>query len=175
MLTVDTDTQLRGRLIAAGRVVVNLWFDGDIACSNLVIGPNGYLTGSAAAREIIIEGQVTGPIHASSVILKGGCIVEGDIHHTTITIEPGATMTGRAARFPAIQLPAELLQLEAKAEADRAALEDAELNSFEPDPVPERVLTPVAKPFDMGQSSPGVKPLAGANTGSKILPLRRNT
>ncbi len=136
VLTVETETELRGRLVAAGRIVVNLWFDGDIVCSNLVIGPNGYLTGSAAAREIIVEGQITGPIHASSVILRGGCIVEGDVHHTTIAIEPGATMTGRASRFPVIQLPAELLQLEAKSEANRSALEDATYRSFEPDPTP---------------------------------------
>ena len=139
MLTVETDAELRGRLVAAGRIIVNLWFDGDIVCSQLVIGPNGYLTGSAAAREIIVEGQITGPIHASSVILKGGCIVEGDVHHTTIAIEPGATMTGRAARFPVIQLPAELLQLEAKSEADRKALENAEHRSFEPDLPPARI------------------------------------
>ena len=126
MLIIETDTVLRGRLVAAGRIVLDLWFDGDIVCSKLEIGPSGYMTGSAAAREVIVEGHVVGPIHASSVILKGGCIVEGDVHHTSIIIEPGATMTGRASRFPAIQLPAELLQLEAKAEADQAALEDAE-------------------------------------------------
>ena len=178
MLTVDTDTELRGRLVAAGKIVVNLWFDGDIVCSRLVIGPSGYLTGSAAAREVIVEGQVTGPIHASSVTLKGGCIVEGDVHHTTITIEPGATMTGRAARFPAIQLPAELLQLEAKSEAGRAALEDAEFHSFEPDPVPAHsplpgsalphsVLAETAPPRGQSKTSAGTKPDA------KIVTLHR--
>ena len=179
MLTVDTETELRGRLVAAGRIVVNLWFDGDIVCSHLVIGPNGYLTGSAAAREIIVEGQVTGPIHASSVVLKGGCIVEGDIHHTTITIEPGATMTGRASRFPAIQLPAELLQLEANSEADRTALEDAQHRSFEPDPAPAKHAPQSgARPIAAGlpavsSSSAGSNPPSTLSADPKILPLRR--
>ena len=180
MLTVDTETELRGRLIAAGKIVLNLWFDGDLVCSKLIIGPNGYLTGSAAAREIIVEGQVAGPIHASSVVLKGGCIVEGDIHHTSIIIEPGATLTGRASRFPAIQLPAELLQLEAKAEADRSALEDAEFNTLGLDdaPVPyssdmmrpaEPAFQPAAKSPTSAKSAPAAVP-----TGPNILPLRRN-
>jgi cytoskeletal protein CcmA (bactofilin family) len=158
VLTVDTDAQLRGRLVAAGKIVVNVWFEGDLVASKIVIGPGGYLTGSAAAREIIVEGQVAGPIHACTVILKGGCIVEGDIHHTTITIEPGATLTGRSSRFPAIQLPAELLQLEAQAADDRAAIEQAEQRSFVPDPVPLKA------------SSKPVPPKPPNN----ILPLRRN-
>lgn len=157
MLTVDTDAQLRGRLVAAGKIVVNVWFEGDLAASQIVIGPGGYLTGSAAAREIIIEGQVTGPIHASNVVLKGGCIVEGDIHHTTITIEPGATMTGRSSRFPVIQLPAELLQLEAQAADDRSAIEDAERRTIVPDPAPIR---------PSAQQAPPKSP-------NNILPLRR--
>lgn len=173
MLTVETETALRGRLVAAGRIVVNLWFDGDIVCSTLIVGANGYLTGSAAAREIIIEGQVSGPIHASSVTLKAGCIVEGDIHHTMITIEPGATMTGRASRFPAIQLPAELLQLEAKSEADRAALEDAELHSFAPDPTPPRMSPMLANEALAARPALLAQP-PSVPSGGKIVPLRRN-
>jgi Polymer-forming cytoskeletal len=176
VLTVDTETELRGRLVAAGRIVVNLWFDGDIVCSHLIIGPNGYLTGSAAAREIIVEGQVTGPIHASSVVLKGGCIVEGDIHHTTITIEPGATMTGRASRFPVIQLPAELLQLEAKSEADRTALEDAAHRSFEPDPTPATFAgLHGSRPVAPSIPAAGPATPAGLTADAKILPLLGNT
>jgi Polymer-forming cytoskeletal len=178
VLTVDTDTQLRGRLVAAGRVVVNLWFDGDIVCSHLTIGSSGYLTGSAAAHDMIIEGQVSGPIHASSVVLKGGCIVEGDIHHTTIIIEPGATMTGRASRFPVIQLPAELLQLEAQAADERSAIEDAVERSFAPDPTPAHAPQSVIRPIP---GLPGVAWPTAAEmepavslSPSNILPLRRS-
>ncbi len=177
MLTVDTDTQLRGRLVAAGKVVVNLWFDGDMVCSHLTIGPSGYLTGSAAAHEIVIEGQVSGPIHASTVVLKGGCIVEGDVHHTTITIEPGATMIGRASRFPVIQMPAELLQLEAQAADERSAIEDAVERSLASEQPPEFASPNSNQTLpglpDMKRPAPGGVRPADAISASNILPLRR--
>jgi len=189
VLTVDTDTQLRGRLVAAGKIVVNVWFEGELVASTIVIGPGGYLTGSAAAREIIVEGQVTGPIHASSVILKGGCIVEGDIHHATITIEPGATMTGRAARFAVIQLPAELLQLEAQAADDRSAIEKAEQRSFVPDPGPSYPPPRAASGLGALKDAPPAGSLPGMSgvtwpsapkptqspLSADVVPLHRNT
>jgi cytoskeletal protein CcmA (bactofilin family) len=130
MLTVDAETQVRGRLVAAGCVRLETWFEGDIVCSRLEIGPDGYICGTVAAHEVIVEGQIVGPVHASVVHLFGGSFVEGDIHHTVLKMEPGATLTGRSSRFKAIQLPAELLALEAKADADRSALEHAERSSI---------------------------------------------
>lgn len=129
MLSIETETKSLGRLVVAGRVVLNIWFEGDIVCSRLEIGPDGYVSGTIAAREIVVEGQVVGPIHACSVHLKSGAFVEGNVHHTALTLEPGATLTGRASRFRAIQLPAELLALEAKKAADEEALVQAERQS----------------------------------------------
>jgi cytoskeletal protein CcmA (bactofilin family) len=115
MLTADTDTPIRGRLVVAGRVVLASWFEGDIVCSELVIAPDGYVRGTVATRTLTVEGQIVGPIHAEAVHLASSAFIEGDVHHIMLEMAPGATLAGRAVRFKAIQLPAELLSLEARA------------------------------------------------------------
>lgn len=114
MMIVDSETPLQGRLVAAGRVRLDQWFEGEIICSELEIGPDGYLHGSVAAREITVAGQIVGPVHGETVKLLAGAFVEGDIRHVSLSIEPGATLTGRSSCFKALQFPAELLSLEAR-------------------------------------------------------------
>lgn len=118
MLTVDTQAPMRGRLIAAGRLVLNSWFEGDIYCSRLEIGPDGYIRGTVVAREVVTEGQIVGSVHAGTVHLLAGAFVEGDICHTALTLDRGATLSGRALRFPAIQYPIDFLNVEAIAERE---------------------------------------------------------
>ena len=135
MLTINSDVVVKGRLVVAGPVVLDMWFEGDIICSHLEVRPNGYLQGSVAAHDVVVHGQIVGPVHASSIHLKGGCFMEGDIHYTKLVIDPGATVMGRSSRFPVIQMPAELLQLEAKQSNEREALERAAKDTIESDPL----------------------------------------
>jgi cytoskeletal protein CcmA (bactofilin family) len=135
MLTLNSEVAVKGRLVVAGPVVLDLWFEGDIVCSKLEVRANGYLQGSASAHEVIVYGQIVGPVHASQVTLKGGCFMEGDIHYTKLLMDQGATFMGRSSRFPAIQMPAELLQLEAKQNIDQDALERAAKDTVESDPL----------------------------------------
>lgn len=115
MLTVQSNALARGRLIAAGRVVLDSWFEGDVVCSRLEIGPDGYVRGTVIAHEVVSSGQVVGIVHASSVHLLPGAFVEGDIRHSLLKLDRGATLSGRALRHPALQFPPELLDLEARA------------------------------------------------------------
>jgi cytoskeletal protein CcmA (bactofilin family) len=135
MLTINSEVAIKGRLVVAGPVVLDLWFEGEIVCSRLEVRSNGYLQGSASAHEVIVHGQIVGPVHATSVTLKGGCFMEGDIHYTKLLMDHGATFTGRSSRFPAIQMPAELLELEAKQNVDQLALERATQESVASDPL----------------------------------------
>ena len=116
MLSAHSDTPMRGRLVVAGRITLDTWFEGDIACSELEIGPDGYILGTVCARRIVVEGQIVGTVHAGNVVLKSGAFIEGDIHHTAVKMDSGATVSGRVMRFPAIQFTAELLALEAQSE-----------------------------------------------------------
>lgn len=115
MLTIDTTTLMRGNLVAAGKVRLDTWYEGDIQCSRLDIGPDGYVNGTIVARELTVEGQIVGSVHAGIVHLMAGAFVEGDIHHHLLSLHPSATLVGNALRTTQLPFPAELLALEAKA------------------------------------------------------------
>ena len=122
MLVVETQGVIRGKLMAAGRLRLNCWLEGDIVCSRLEIGRDGYVLGNVTARELYIEGQVVGAIEASVVHLMDGAFVEGDIRHSVISIHPSASLLGSAVRSRGFA-PTELIALEARTSADRNEVE----------------------------------------------------
>ena len=125
MLVVDTQTLMRGTIIAAGTVKLDGWFEGDIVCSRLEIGADGYLLGSATARELWVEGQLVGSVNAGTVHLLKNALVEGDVLHDVLSKHHSATLTGRAIRSRGFQMPPDLLMLEAKALIDQDDMERA--------------------------------------------------
>lgn len=120
MLSITSDTPMRGRLVAAGRIVLNSWFEGDVLCSRLELGPDGYVLGRVIARTVISEGQIVGPVTADRLSLLPGAFVEGDVVAASLEVSPGATLTGRSRRVPSIVYPAELLELEGRTSEGRA-------------------------------------------------------
>jgi|CXWL01.1.fsa_nt_gi cytoskeletal protein CcmA (bactofilin family) len=122
MLLVETESVIRGKLKAAGKMRLDCWLEGEIVCSRLEIGPGGYVLGNVTARELFVEGQIVGQIEASVVHLMEGAFVEGDIHHSVISIHPTATLLGKAVRTQGFS-PSELVALEEKSAAGRNDLE----------------------------------------------------
>jgi cytoskeletal protein CcmA (bactofilin family) len=116
MLHIDTTSVLRGSFTAAGRVQLNSWFEGDILCSRLDIGRDGYVKGNITARELHVEGQIVGTVHAGIVHLMEGSFVEGDVHHHVLSLHPTASLMGTALRSTRMPFPQELLALEARSE-----------------------------------------------------------
>ncbi|MDX2307519.1 MAG: polymer-forming cytoskeletal protein [Hyphomicrobium sp.] len=115
MLTIDTTTLMRGNFTAAGRIQLNTWFEGDILCSRLDVGPDGYVKGNVITRELFLEGQIVGSVNAGIVHMMEGSFVEGDVHHHIMSLHPSATLVGHAYRTTRLPFPEELLALEAKA------------------------------------------------------------
>lgn len=124
MLIVETQTVMRGQLLAAGAVRLDTWFEGDIVCSRLEIGSDGYVLGNVAAREVVVEGQIVGQIKAGAVRLLEGAFVEGDIHYASLSIHAAATLIGKSARNAGLELPSELMALEAAALRENAERDD---------------------------------------------------
>lgn len=122
MLVVDTVSVVRGKLAAAGTIRIDCWLEGDIVCSRLEIGRDGYVLGKVMARELYVEGQIVGSVNAGVVHLMDGAFVEGDIQHSVISIHPTATLLGKAVRSLGAVAP-ELAALEDKAASGRAGLE----------------------------------------------------
>lgn len=79
----------------------DLYLDGevegtiDLKNHTLVVGPNGRIHASIAAREIVLHGKIEGNITgAERVELKTSCILTGDITTKRIVIEDGAFFKG---------------------------------------------------------------------------------
>jgi len=115
MLKIDTSCVMRGSFIAAGHVQLDTWFEGDILCSRLDIGRDGYVLGNITTRELCVEGQIVGTVHAGIVHLMDGAFIEGDVHHHVLSLHPNASLMGAALRSTRMPFPQELLALEARA------------------------------------------------------------
>jgi cytoskeletal protein CcmA (bactofilin family) len=120
MIVVEPGTLMRGDLVAAGEVRLDGWLEGQIICSRLEIGIDGYILGNVAAKELFVAGQIVGTVVAEAAHLMEGAFVEGDVHHLTLSVDPAATLIGSAIRGRGVQMPPVLLALEAKASANRA-------------------------------------------------------
>jgi cytoskeletal protein CcmA (bactofilin family) len=117
MLKIDTKGVMRGTFVAAGRVELDTWFEGDILCSRLDIGRDGYVLGNITTRELYVEGQIVGTVHAGIVHLMDGAFIEGDVHHHVLSLHANASLMGAALRSTKMPFPQELLTLEARAGA----------------------------------------------------------
>lgn len=122
MLVVDTNSVVRGKLKAAGTMRIDCWLEGDIVCSRLEIGRDGYILGNVTARELFVEGQIVGQVQASVVHLMEGAFVEGNVQHSVISIHPSAALHGKAVRTQGFA-PEEIVAIEEKSAKDRRKVE----------------------------------------------------
>lgn len=113
MLVIDSFARMHGQILAAGRLQLDGWFQGDLICSDLVIGPDGYLLGSVSARTLSIDGQLVGRAHVGTARLNAGSLFEGTLYHTQLYKSADATLVGDAiSTRGALTLPADLITLE---------------------------------------------------------------
>ncbi len=68
--------------------------EGNIACTLLLVGKTGRVTGDISAGLVRVEGTVHGMVASESVELQDGCTLEGDITSKTLSIDHGAVFTG---------------------------------------------------------------------------------
>lgn len=78
-----------------GRIVGNVVADPDCA-SILVISESAQVTGEIFADHVIINGAVTGPVHASELLeLQPKAKIEGDISYKALEMHQGALISGQ--------------------------------------------------------------------------------
>ena len=78
-----------------GTVVGNV-YAAEAAMSILVISDSASITGSITADHIIINGTVTGPIHARRMLeLQPKARIEGDIEYAALEMHQGALIAGQ--------------------------------------------------------------------------------
>ena len=95
---IGPDLIISGNLVSKGEVQIDGEVQGDIHSSYVVIGEKARITGSVIADEVVVRGQVMGSIRSKRVMLQATSHVEGDIHHSALSIEQGAFFEGKSRR-----------------------------------------------------------------------------
>ncbi len=86
------------RIIAQQPLQVDGEIQGDVMGTQVTIGSQGKVTGLVNADKVQINGTVNGTIRGLDVVLSSTANVEGDIYHSSITLEQGAIFEGRSRR-----------------------------------------------------------------------------
>ncbi len=94
---VGEGVSLNGSLQAQDVVVVDGTVDGEIWCSQLVVGPTGVVNGKIAVTEADIYGKVGSDIAVKQLlIVRSSGRVEGKWIYGEIEVEKGGVLTGAA-------------------------------------------------------------------------------
>ncbi|WP_119965228.1 bactofilin family protein [Simplicispira lacusdiani] len=73
---------------------------GDDKPGLLVISATARVEGLVQAAHVIVNGQINGPVHASTMLeLQPKARIAGDVHYKTLEMHQGATISGKM--FPA--------------------------------------------------------------------------
>lgn len=91
---IGEDLIVSGNITCKSDLTVEGRVEGEIACTSLLVGKTGRITGDISAEIVRIEGTVTGMIKSDSVELQDGCTLEGDIASGSLSIDHGAVFTG---------------------------------------------------------------------------------
>lgn len=96
LTTIAVGTILKGTINVEGSLRIDGTIEGDITChKTVVLGPQGKVTGNVNSVSAILEGTLKGDIHITDkLILKSGCMMNGDIYTSKLEIEPTACFNG---------------------------------------------------------------------------------
>lgn len=108
LTTIAVGTILKGTVDVEGSLRIDGTIEGDITChKTVVVGPQGKVTGKVTSASAILEGTLKGDIHISDkLILKSGCLMEGDIYTCKLEVEPTACFNGNCNTIKETKQPA---------------------------------------------------------------------
>ena len=107
-VVVRGDLEFSGGLYVEGRIVGKVQAAAGKPAS-LILSENGAIEGEIHAPVVVINGELTGDVHASERIeLAPKARVQGNVHYAVVEMSAGAQLTGRLvhAQAQAKALPA---------------------------------------------------------------------
>ena len=124
MMHIARGSIVTGDIVTGGALRLDGRCEGTLSASRVDIGPDGYLIGSIHADEVIVAGQVLGPIRARKVVIGPTALVEGDITHKIIALDEGAILLGECIAVESVTLPQAVAALAARMAAEDAAIDE---------------------------------------------------
>ncbi|MAI89547.1 polymer-forming cytoskeletal protein [Ponticaulis sp.] len=92
---ISVDIQLKGSIVSEGEIQIDGKVEGDVKASALTVGDSGEIIGEVVAETIVVRGTVKGHIRARKVQLASSAKVQGDITHSSLSIEANAIFEGQ--------------------------------------------------------------------------------
>lgn len=96
--TIGKSVQIRGEVKGNEDMVVEGLIEGTVTLTEhrLTIGANAHVTANVTARDVVVQGNLQGDIHAAGrVELRSGSIVNGDIRAARLSVEDNAVFSGK--------------------------------------------------------------------------------
>ncbi len=94
---LGADTAITGDVTAETDLHIDGRIEGDVHCATLIQGEGSEIAGAVNAGTARLAGTVRGTITVGELVILKSARIEGDVHYTALTIEPGARVEGRFA------------------------------------------------------------------------------
>lgn len=92
---LGADLAVTGNITAAADLHIDGKVEGDIACSLLVQGETSEIAGAVTAQRARIAGRIDGAVSVGDLVVLATARISGDITYDSLTIEPGAQVSGQ--------------------------------------------------------------------------------
>lgn len=92
------DLVITGTVYSEGEIQLDGAVEGDVRAGSLTLGENASIKGEVEADLAVIHGHLVGSLRAREVRLAASSRIEGDIVHSTLSIEAGAYFEGQCRR-----------------------------------------------------------------------------
>lgn len=94
---IAAGTTLKGDITSNGDIRIDGTLLGNMqSTAKVIIGSNGVVEGDISGQQADIMGKVTGTIKVKELLqLKGGSVVNGNLHASKLQIEPSANFNGQ--------------------------------------------------------------------------------
>lgn len=139
---ICSDMKINGSVISEGALQIDGLVDGDVTAADITIGASGKIVGEVKAEMVKVKGSIKGSIRARKVELETGARVEGDIVHTSLSIQSNAVFEGQVKHA------------------------DDPLKESQPRAAAAPAATPAATPAAAPAAAPATTPTASNPTGA---------
>lgn len=95
---IAVGTSAQGTIVSDNEVHILGNFTGRVDAKICVVGPVGIVEGEIDAEEILVFGEVIGPLRAFHVSLDAGAYVDGNVVSATIEVDNRARLNGSVLR-----------------------------------------------------------------------------
>lgn len=92
---LSSDLAVTGSISSDGEVQLDGSVEGDIRAGSVTIGEKSVVKGEVIADTIIVRGKVVGKIRGRQIQLAATARIEGDITHSSLSMENGAFFEGQ--------------------------------------------------------------------------------